>query len=59
MIEDDNKWAAQTRFEDLRFKEDSDGLFLAPDGSVFGPEIMEDIDAAFDAILQEENPDED
>ena len=40
------------------YTEDSDGLFSTPDGHVFGPEIMEDIEAAFDAILNEENPDE-
>ena len=41
------------------YTEDSDGLFSTPDGHVFGPEIMKDIEAAFDAILNEENPDED
>lgn len=41
------------------YTEDSDGLFRTPDGHVFGPEIMNDIEAAFDAILNEENPDED
>ena len=40
------------------YTEDSDGLFSTPDGHIFGPEIMEDIEAAFDAILNEENPDE-
>lgn len=37
--------------------EDSDGLFRTPDGHVFGPGIMEDIEAAFDAILNEESED--
>ena len=41
------------------YTEDSDGLFSTPDGHFFGPEIMKDIEAAFDAILNEENPDED
>ena len=41
------------------YTEDSDGLLSTPDGHFFGPEIMKDIEAAFDAILNEENPDED
>ena len=56
-MNEEDKWAAQKRFE-VSFKEDSDGLFHAPDGSVFGPELMEDIEAAYDAILNQENPDE-
>lgn len=44
--------------DEVSFKEDSDGLFLAPNGGVFGQDIMEDIEAAFGAILNEESPDE-
>ncbi len=44
--------------DEVSFKEDSDGLFLAPNGGVFGPDLMEDIEAAYDAILNEENPEE-
>lgn len=63
MIEFKNvDWTGSKRtieLDEVSFKEDSDGLFLAPNGGVFGPEIMKDIEAAFDVILNEENPDED
>jgi len=54
-------WTGSKRtieLDEVSFKEDSDGLFLAPNGGVFGPDLMEDIEAAYDAILNKENPEE-
>ena len=54
-------WTGSKRtieLDEVSLKEDSDGLFLSPNGGVFGPDLMEDIEAACDAILNKENPEE-